>query len=322
MISNALKNWQQSRSYRVGDDAVYGVYQGVGFSAAEEDGGKLFIFMLSGPDQAFDNIEAQLASQRGDLRTVEVGDVETYLALFFDESGGDMPESTMDDLLDFVADNCRACGFKAPNVCIKCGAPANKRSFVDGMVQPMCAECRAAEKAAAAPRRPAAPAPAPREDDYPPRQPAPRSREEYAYDDNASGRSKYDVEPGTGNGALGAIVGALAGLTFYFVSAMLIEASLAAFCCLAGVGACLGYIAFNGRREKSTAMTWALSSSIILSLISVIAVQALNNLQGSFGATLSGVFSNLPWMNIILAVFGAVVGVAVCVDRILAHVGE
>ena len=323
MISNGLKNWQQSRGYRIGGDVVYGVYQGVGFSVSEEDGGKLFIFMLSGPDAAFDDIEDLLGTQRGDLRTVEVGDVETYLALFFDESGGDMPDHTMDDLLDFVADNCRACGFSAPNVCIKCGAPANKRSFVDNMVQPMCAQCRAAEKSGGAPARAQEPAYAP----APVAPPAPRRYEEDRYsdyddrarDDYYDDRRDYPDEGNSGSGTLGAIVGAIAGLTFYFIS-VLIPLELAALSCVSGIASCLGYISFGGRKDKGTAMTTTMVSSLLLSILSVLAVKALNNIQGSFGETMSYLFSNLPWVSLVLAILGAVLGVSVCLSRILYYV--
>lgn len=146
MISSALKNWQQSRRYRIDGDTVYGVCNGVGFSVVEEDGGRLAVMMLSGADSAFDSIEDMLLDENGELHDVQVGDVENYLALFYDESRGTMPDTVLDELLEFVAANFRTCGFKAPNKCVVCGAPANKRSFRNGMVQPMCADCREAEK--------------------------------------------------------------------------------------------------------------------------------------------------------------------------------
>ena len=43
--------------------------------------------------------------------------------------------------MDFVAEQARSCGFRVPSTCVKCGARASKRSFVD--VQPLCAECSA-----------------------------------------------------------------------------------------------------------------------------------------------------------------------------------
>lgn len=142
MFSNTLQKWQQENGFRVGSDTVYGVHRGVGFSVVEEDGGKLFVFMLSGSDNAFDNLEDMLSTQRGDLKLLQVGDVENYVALFFDESAGEMPGLSMSALLDFMADNYRTLGLRAPNICVKCGAPATKRSFLDKMVQPMCADCR------------------------------------------------------------------------------------------------------------------------------------------------------------------------------------
>ena len=155
MLSNALQNWQQENGFRVGSDAVYGVHRGVGFSVVEEDGGKLFVFMLSGSDNAFDNLEDMLATQRGDLKLLQVGDVENYVALFFDESAGEMPGLSMSVLLDFMADNYRTLGLRAPNICVKCGAPATKRSFLDKMVQPMCADCREKQRQEEAPHPPA-----------------------------------------------------------------------------------------------------------------------------------------------------------------------
>ena len=112
MISQSLKNWQQSRRYRIDGDTVYGVANGVGFSVTEEDGGALTIFMLSGPDSAFDSFEQSLTSQSSRLREIAVGDVEGYLALFFDESAGKMPDSLLDELLGFTADSYRAAGFR------------------------------------------------------------------------------------------------------------------------------------------------------------------------------------------------------------------
>ncbi len=201
MMSSSLASWQSANHFRKEDDVVYGVYQGCGFSVSEEDGGKLFIFMLSaGSDNAFDNLEGALASEEGELGMGQVGDVENYLAVFFDESSGAISLRTMDKVLDFVVAEARACDFRVPNTCVKCGARASKRSFVDNMVQPLCAECSAKQKqnrrpsqAAPAPA-PAAPAPRPMEDDYDRRyapMKADSSKYDDSYDEYAGMKSKY-----------------------------------------------------------------------------------------------------------------------------------
>ena len=45
MLSSGLRSWQQENKYRVSDDTVYGVYENVGFSVAEEDGGRLNLYI-------------------------------------------------------------------------------------------------------------------------------------------------------------------------------------------------------------------------------------------------------------------------------------
>ncbi len=144
MVSQQLASWQARNHYRSDDDVVYGVYQNCGFSVSDDDGGLLFVFMLSPrDDDAFDDLEDALADEGGEIAEAQVGDVEGYLALFFDQSNGAVSQRTMNSLLDFVADQARSCGFRVPNICVKCGARATKRSFVDGMVQPLCADCSA-----------------------------------------------------------------------------------------------------------------------------------------------------------------------------------
>lgn len=199
MISSSLASWQATNKYRKEGDVVYGVYQGCGFAVSEEDGGKLFIFMLSAANNgAFDNLENAIASEEGELSSGQVGDVENYLAIFFDESNGSISLRTMDKVLDFVVAEARACGFRVPNTCVKCGARATKRSFVDNMVQPLCADCSAKQKQG---NRPAQAAPAPKpiassnnEDDYE-RKYAPMKPDSSKYDDSydeySGMKSKY-----------------------------------------------------------------------------------------------------------------------------------
>ena len=87
MMSSSLSSWQSANNYRKEGDVVYGVYQGCGFSVSEEDGGKLFVFMLSANDnRAFDTFENALVDEGGELSQGQVGDVENYLAVFYDES--------------------------------------------------------------------------------------------------------------------------------------------------------------------------------------------------------------------------------------------
>lgn len=199
MMSTSLASWQSANNYRKEGDVVYGVYQGCGFAVSEEDGGKLFVFMLSaGDNRAFDSFENALAAEGGELGLGQVGDVENYLALFFDESRGSMSLRAMDKVLDFVIAQARPSGFRVPNTCVKCGAKASKRSFVDNMVQPLCAECSAKQKQN---RRPAHETPAPKpmasrdEEDYE-RKYAPikadSSKYDESYDEYSGMKSKYD----------------------------------------------------------------------------------------------------------------------------------
>lgn len=161
MMSHQLSSWQTANNYRTEGDVVYGVFQGCGFAVSEEDGGKLFIFMLSASDNAaFDDFENALASAGGQLAEGQVGDVENYLAVFFDESNGNIANATLDQVLAFTAAQARNCGFRVPNICVKCGARATKRSFLNNMVQPLCADCSAQNKQtrhASAPVSPVAP---------------------------------------------------------------------------------------------------------------------------------------------------------------------
>ncbi len=147
MMSSGLASWQAANKYHKEGDVVYGVYQGCGFTVSEEDGGKLFIFMLSaGDDSAFDNFENVLVAAGGPAAEGQVGDVENYLAVFFDESAGEISSAAMDEILNFTASRAKQFGFRVPSTCVKCGARATKRSFVDNMVQPLCAECSAQNK--------------------------------------------------------------------------------------------------------------------------------------------------------------------------------
>lgn len=192
MVTPRLASWQAKNQYRSDGDVVYGVYQGCGFSVSEEeeDGGLLFIFMLAPrDDDAFDDLEDALADEGGDIAEGQVGDVEGYLALFFDQTNGAVSARTMTGVLDFVADQARACGFRVPNTCVKCGARATKRSFVDGMVQPLCAECsaqnrqhRRAAESHDEPRK-SRPSPA-QEDDRYSKQYAPIVADDSKYDDS------------------------------------------------------------------------------------------------------------------------------------------
>lgn len=346
MISAGLRTWQQDNRFRISGSTVYGVYQSVGFSVAEEDGGKLFIFMLSGGDNAFDTIEDMLGAQRGDLHEVQVGDVENYLALFFDESAGEMPARSMSALLDFVAANCRSCGFRAPNICVKCGAPATKRAFHDNMVQPMCAQCREEEKNGGAPARQPAPVPAPApvrsrepERDYgdsivPKQSSYDESYDEYAefehkrrmpeereyyddrdYYDRARRARDYDEESGSSKGVLGALLGAVAGLVPYFIT-VLIPFQMGMLCCVAGYLSVIGYIAFKGKRVAKPALVTSIVVSELVSIIAVLLVNLFSGFNGSLASAFSSFGANFPWINLALAILGSLLGAAIAMDKL------
>lgn len=340
MISSSLKKWQQSRKYRIEGDAVYGVAQGVGFSVSEEDGGKLCIFMLSAPDKGFDAFEDMLMDEPDELHDVQVGDVENYLALFYDESAGKMSDSLLDELLAYVAANARSCGFKAPNKCVKCGAPANKRTFLNGMVQPVCADCREEDKAQ---RAPAAVPVRQQRDDYsdepitPKRSKYDDDYDEYAQIERTSPRRMqideemlgertratavpvYDDAPEekestAGMSFLGALLGAVAGLVPFLVS-LLCGFPLAALCFVVGIFAAWGYISFSGIRSKSTAIGMVLASAELMSIIAMVASHVLTAAKdaGSFDAAAATMWSNPVELviNIVLAALGVLLGFAV-----------
>ncbi len=319
MISQNLRSWQQSRKYRIEGDTVYGVSGGVGFSVVEEDGGKLAIFMLvCSSDASFDGMEDMLRSQPA-LSDLQVGDVEGYLALFYDESAGAMDDYTLDDMLTFVSANYRGLGFRAPNVCVKCGAPANKRSFYNNMVQPMCAECSAAVKAGG--RAPApAPAPAPARQEERPRNPVVYDEDR---DDTYAGMEptrrapapapNWDKEPPyqansdegtTGKGVLGAFIGALAGLVPFAICVVL-NFPLPALCVVSGVLAVLGYVAFGGVKDKKTGSLITIAGAEVITIVSVLLVSILSK---------AGTTELL--ISLVLGVLGAFLGIALAIDSL------
>lgn len=341
MLSSGLRNWQQDNKFRVSGDTVYGVYENVGFSVAEEDGGRLFIFMLSGSDEAFDRLEDLLCNQSGALRNAQVGDVESYLALFFDDADGRLSGADMSDLLDYVAGSFRSCGFRVPNVCVKCGAPATKRAFYNDMVQPLCGPCREADKLEKA-HKAAAPAAADRASDYDrgyaqpsrgyddqdDRRPARRDYDERSYNESAYDNRGYDDdgdpfaartdmvgEGSAPSGFLGALLGSVAGLVLYAATALITGLEFPAVCFASGLCAVLGYIAFGGLREKKFAMISTLATSIVLSIVMVLVFGgAVNGFSVMFGNLFK-----LVGFNLLMGVAGAFLGVMIVRDRLLDY---
>jgi len=291
-----------------------------------------------------------LCSQSGDLRNAQVGDVESYLAIFFDDADGRLSDRSMSDVLDYVAGNFRVCGFRTPNVCVKCGAPATKRSFYNSMVQPLCAPCREADKMekahkAAAPaaadraadydrrrddyperRRPADDYPERRRpaDDYPQRgrgydEPRTRSYEERDYHTAPSWGDEPEqfAESGLGSapaGFFGAVLGALAGLIPYILSSML-GFELAALCFISGIGAVMGYVAFGGLKAKTNALVNAIAVSEIFSLLMVILRTCAANMADGLSVVLGNLLQ-LAGLNLLMAGIGALLGVLVSLDSL------
>lgn len=358
MISAGLQNWQAANGFRQENDCVYGVYNGVGFSAANEDGGKLFTFMLSGPDAAFDKIEDMLAAS-AQLRDVQVGDVENYLALFIEENGRETSAQVMSALLDFVLNNARACGFSVPRVCVKCGAPANKRTFYNNMVQPMCAECNETQRAIArsAARKQAA---APQQDSIVPKKSGYNPDEDDTYDEYAAAavaaavtaprtqpsrpqRSMPQENEGFGGGSsvplsfgpdvidegsgakgfFGALLGAIGGLVPLYALVIAADFKMLILSTLSGVCALLGYIAFGGIKKKNTAIATVL---VLAELFSIISFAFINIIGGmgtglDFSAALSeSLFTGVvDYINIALAVVGPFFGVAITIDKLAEY---
>lgn len=329
MISYGLQSWQQQKRLRIEGDVVYGVYQGLGFSVTEEDGGKLFVFMLNGSDSAYDALENNIAAQYTPLRELQVGDVENYLALFYDEMRGEMPAALMDAMLDFVVATARTCGFRTPTTCVKCGAPAQKRAFSNGLVQPFCANCREAEKASARPNPVPTPAPTPAPEAYqnpyaytptsyyPPTQQnevVNPNIEHHSALETVSTEEKSPAVRGEGTlvkGLLGAFIGAVAGLVPYFVS-VLLGLELGALCFLSGIGAVIGYTLFGGLRKKSTAIATCIAVPVVLSIVGVIVV-AISGGGGLFAET-------MDYITFLMAVVGVLLGITVSLDRVNKYV--
>lgn len=356
MISAGLQNWQSANGFRQENDCVYGVYNGVGFSAANEDGGKLFTFMLSGSDAAFDKIEDML-SANAQLREVQVGDVENYLALFIEENGRETSAQVMTALLDFVLNNARACGFSVPRVCVKCGAPANKRTFYNNMVQPMCAECNETQRAIArsAARRQAAAQQQdslvpkksgynPEEDDTydeyaaaavaaavtaprtqpsrpQPQRPAPQANEGFGGSSVPLSFGPDVVDEGSGaKGFFGALLGAIAGLVPLYALVLAADFKMLILSTLSGVLALLGYIAFGGLKKKNTAISTVLILSELFSLLSFAFINIIGGMGTGldFSAALSeSLFTGIvDYINAALAVVGPLFGVAITIDKL------
>ena len=332
LISNSLQKWQESRNYRKDGSNVYGVCDGVGFSVAEEDGGKLAIFMIKGGDDAFTDLENVLASDSSELGQVQVGDVEGYLALFYDESRGQMPEYLLDELLSFVARTYRRCGFSVPNRCVTCGGQANKRAFHERMVQPMCASCNDKKRGVAS----RAPQPVARRDDSydrgssksdPPdyKKPQKRPRSDVSFD-----KKEYDYnyasEGSLMNGILGAVLGGIAG-NILFVITMLINFPLPALATASGSLAALGYIAFGGPRTKSkavgTIIGWSVGLSVLFMVISFVFKEVKQ--IGSFSATMPRLFASFPVLftvNVVLAIVGVILGAMLMEGKLAEYIGE
>lgn len=336
MLSSGLKNWQQDNKFRISGDTVYGVFENVGFSVTEEDGGTLFIFMISGLDDAYDRLEDLLCNQNGALARAQVGDVESYLAIFFDDAEGKLSENDMSDLLDFLAGSFRSCGFRIPNVCVKCGAPATKRAFYNDMVQPLCGPCREADKLEKA-HKAAAPAASDRDDDYrqPPRreysEPHPdlyNGAHETRYQDDRRSpepdpwdtpRARNDgrAEGNAPAGFFGAVLGALAGLVPYILSTFIITNDtvfgLSILCFCAGIGAVYGYTSFGGLRVKKNALATTITVSLLISLIASLVFAFAANISNGFSVILSNLIQ-FAGFNPLLAILGALLGVGVSLD--------
>jgi len=356
MISAGLQNWQTANGFRQENDCVYGVYNGMGFSAANEDGGKLFTFMLSGADAAFDKIEDMLAASP-QLREVQVGDVENYLALFIEEKGNETSAQVMTALLDFVLNNARSCGFSVPRVCVKCGAPANKRTFYNNMVQPMCAECNETQRAvsrAAARRQAAAPASqqdsllpkksgynpedddtydeyaakavaaavtAPRTQPSRPQRPMPQQNEDFSGSPVPMSFGPDVVDEGSGaKGFFGALLGAIGGLVPLYALVLAADFKMLILSTLSGVCALLGYIAFGGIKKKNTAISTVLILSELFAILSFAFINIIGGMgEGlDFSAALSeSLFAGyVDYINIALAVVGPLFGVAITIDKL------
>ena len=343
MLSSGLRNWQQNNKFRVSGDTVYGVFENVGFSVTEEDGGCLFVFMLSGGDDAFDRLEDLLVSQGGVLGAAQVGDVESYLALFFDDADGRLNGDDMSYLLDYIAGSFRSCGFRIPNVCVKCGAPATKRAFYNDMVQPLCGPCREADKMEKA-HKAAAPAVADRASDYNRGYAQPAGNSYDGYDDRRSARREYDDrrynddayndrgyddsnrqddrfaartdmvgEGSAPSGFFGALLGSVAGLVPYIISTMInYDSQLPVLCCVSGICAVLGYVAFGGLRSKKNAAVTTIACSVIVSLIMVLLFAGAAN---GFSVLFDNLFK-LSGLNLLLALGGSFLGTMVNFDHL------
>ena len=350
MMSHQLSSWQTANQYRVEGDVVYGVYQGCGFAVSEEDGGKLFIFMLSaGQNAAFDDFENALVSTGGQLAEGQVGDVENYLAVFFDESRGNISNATMDQVLSFTASQARNCGFRVPNVCVKCGAKATKRSFLNNMVQPLCANCSAQNKQsrqASAPVPPpvspfvSSPEPMVSQDDQYARQYSPLVPDSSKYDDTydeyagmqgdeyrdimgnegENFDNATDIGGSVGMGFLGALLGACIGVIPYILIALIADFHMAALCFPAGMLAVLFYTFLHGRRVKGVGMGVSIGVSVVVSFVTMFIAMVFSYVADTrtFGQALSYVFSEqltFFLINSVFSILGSIFGAFFMINK-------
>lgn len=350
-MNEILMQWKAQNKLSEDGDFIYGNYNKVGFSVNYEDGGFVFVMTLEADDDsAFRTLQNKMSSQSA-LRNVQVGKVESYLALFTDNASS---PNDLSRIVDFTARNYSECGFYVPTVCSSCGAAATRLKFENGIVRPVCADCKAGIKKM----------PEPEQDDnnyFGSLKDDSYESEEYVIgkrrddinsfygeqndnDDSFGGEdwSKHDdfevadsneyshvledddFDYGTSGmskghvltGILGAVIGAAAGVLPYYLIYTFFDMPVAALCLVSGVLSVLFYVLFRGRKSVGFGMAFSLIFSVIVATGAVVYIQNLISIAGGNGSVFSditGLLSNTEFLiHELMAIVGVTLGAFVC----------
>jgi hypothetical protein len=140
LSSTVLEQWKNDNGLSFKEGYVYGNYNGVGFAVNEEGGGSLFVItLLSDNEAAYKALQKEADRAGGALKGAQVGKVEEYLALFVPTLASGTAAS---EIVDFAISSAKEAGFEEPQACVKCGASPIKLRFEDGIVRPICEQCR------------------------------------------------------------------------------------------------------------------------------------------------------------------------------------
>lgn len=351
-MNDILLQWKSQNKLSEESNFIYGNYNKVGFAVNYENSGYLFVLTLeSDSDASFKSLQNKISAQGNKFDGLQVGKVESYLALFIQSVS--VPND-LSAIIDFAVRNSSECGFYTPKVCSSCGAVATKMKFENGVVRPVCADCKAGIVKTPEPE-------VKKEEDYlSSLQDDSYESEEYVigknkdniaafYGDsksddsfNSEEWSKHDdfVIEGTdeyyqildddefdygtsgmsrGNvflGILGALLGAAIGVIPYFLLYKFLDIPVAALCLVSGILSVLMYTWFRGRKSVGLGMTLSLVFSIVAAVGMVVFIQntvEISNGGVSIFTDITGLFGNTAFLiHVLMAVVGAILGAFVC----------